>query len=132
MADKGPDCPMLQAIYESSNFYHLLLTGHFILACHHKTDVEVKDVVVRETEEAEEVPPPPPHLATSVKTLQEWLFELCDTEKPAEPITAYNFGLFESAGSYTIYLIGSKEHNKDQYAAPPTGFQSAPKYYTLL
>lgn len=65
-------------------------------------------------------------------TLQDWLFELCDSEKPDKSVIAYNFGLFETEQGYTIYLTGSKEYDKDDPDwATNNDFEPAQKYYPL-
>lgn len=44
--------------------------------------------------------------------IEQWLTNICKTERPDESITAYWFGMFES-DVYTLYLIGSKEYTPD-------------------
>ncbi len=46
--------------------------------------VVVQDVVIEDV--VDDVPPPPPHLTSNFKTLQDWLFNICDTEKPEKSI----------------------------------------------
>ena len=65
-------------------------------------------------------------------TLENWLFDLCDTESPDKSIIAFNFGLFESEDGYTIYLIGSKEFDEDDPDwATNIDFEPEEKYFPL-
>jgi hypothetical protein len=118
----------------SLNFIVLILFGHFILSCQSKTESKVTDVKlisVRQTDSASEPPPPPPPISNFM-TLQDWLFRICDTEKPDKSIIAYNFGLFETGDGYTIYLIGSKEYDKrDADWALNNDFEPEIKNYPL-
>ncbi|MBO9154935.1 hypothetical protein ACFOTA_22155 [Chitinophaga sp. GCM10012297] len=65
-------------------------------------------------------------------TLNDWLFQLCDTESPDTSIAAYHFGLFETAHGYEIYLIGSKEFDEeDSDWACNVDFEPVNKYFPL-
>ncbi len=104
-----------------------------MLACNRKTDVKagkvkVKDVVIQQV--VEEPEPPPPLWISHFKTLQEWLFKLCDTEKPGDLILTYNFGLFESKDHYTLVLTGSKQYVEFQDSVT-IDFEPTNMYYTL-
>jgi hypothetical protein len=116
------------------NIIVILLVGHILLSCNSKTETKVTDVKlvsVTQTDSVPEPPPPPPPISNFM-TLQEWLFKLCDTETPDKSIIAYNFGLFETENGYTIYLIGSKEYDKDdQDWATNNDFEPSLKYYPL-
>ncbi len=52
------------------------------------------------------------------KLLTEWLYELLEKEKPKTSIKAFNFGLFETRGGYSLYLIGARRYdpNNDDWA----------------
>jgi hypothetical protein len=65
-------------------------------------------------------------------TLEGWLFNLCDSEAPKKSIIAYNFGLFETEDSYSIYLIGSNEFDEnDSDWATNSDFEPKDKYFQL-
>jgi hypothetical protein len=118
----------------SLNIIVILLGGHILLSCNLKTETKVTDVKlvsVTQTDGVPEPPLPPPPISNFM-TLQEWLFKMCDTETPDKSIIAYNFGLFETENGYTIYLIGSKEYDKDdQDWATNNDFEPSLKYYPL-
>jgi hypothetical protein len=57
-------------------------------------NIEIRSVDVG-TVEVDDLGPPPPDFTSSFETLQEWLFSICDNEKPHKLIESYNFGLFE-------------------------------------
>ena len=116
------------------NFIFILLTGQFFMDCNHKTDSEKPEVKTEygvEREEVEEVSPPPPGLISNFKTIQEWLFNICDTEKPEKSITTYNFGLFESSDDYTVFLVGINKYGKGQDSATLIEFEPSSMYYPL-
>lgn len=51
--------------------------------------------------------PPPPGFISPFKTLQEWLFHLCDSnQQPDEAVSEYIFVLSDSPGNVDIYFVG--------------------------
>ena len=116
------------------NFIFILLIGQFFMDCNHKTHSdppEVKTEYGIEREEVEEVSPPPPGLTTKFKTLEEWLLNICDKEKPEKSITTYNFGLFESSDDYTIFLVGINKYAQGQDSVTRIDFEPSSMYYPL-
>jgi len=110
----------------------ILSVGHIVLSCNGKAKTKVTDVELVSLTQTDSVPKPPLPPISNFMTLQEWLFKLCDTETPDKSIIAYNFGLFETEDGYTIYLIGSKEYDKnDQDWATNNDFEPSIKYYPL-
>lgn len=62
----------------------------------------------------DDIGPPPPDLKSEFGTLQDWLVNICDGEKPEKPIADYNIGLFESSeGGYTLVLTGGNTYDED-------------------
>jgi len=98
-------------------FAWLILTASICWSCNNRKDNKedkVELITIIKTDTPFVPPPPPPRPPISdFMTLQDWIFKICDTEKPDKSIIAYNFGIFESETGYTIYLTGSKEYNKD-------------------
>jgi hypothetical protein len=82
--------------------------------------------------EIDDAEPPPPHFVSPYNTIEEWLFNVCDKEKPAIPIATYSFGLFEGANEYVLCLTGvnsyqlSKEREQIRI-----DFAPADMYYPL-
>lgn len=116
------------------NLIFILLIGQFFMDCNHKKDavsLEVKTEYGVEYEQVEEISPPPPGLTTKFKTPQEWLINICDTEKPEKPITAYNFSLFESPDDYTICLVGINKYDQGQDSVTRIDFEPSSMYYPL-
>jgi hypothetical protein len=65
-------------------------------------------------------------------TFNDWLAQICTTEKPDKSIVAYNFGLFETSNGYTAYLIGSKTYDPEETDwATEVDFAPTLKYYEL-
>lgn len=112
----------------------VLLIVYALLSCNHEAHVEVQklkieDVALQETEEV--VDPPPPNLTSPYNTIQDWLLALCKTEKPSDPVTTYQFGLFESQDSYTLVLTGSTHYDTDQGGVTRITFAPAAMYFPL-
>ena len=81
-------------------------------AKHDPGKLVVQDVQIEEVEDA--MGPPPPHLTSRFKTLQDWLINICDKDKPQKPISKYTFGLFESANDYTLVLVGKNTYDESK------------------
>ena len=52
-------------------------------------------------------------MSDDYKDLAGWLERVSQSSPPPEDIVAYNFGIFESEGGYTLHLIGSREYDPD-------------------
>ena len=66
------------------------------------------------------------------KEFNKWISGINKNEKPKDDIIAFWFGLFESANGYTMYLIGSKEFDKnDDDWACNSDFEPKNKYFDL-
>jgi len=115
------------------NFIFILLIGQFLICCNHKThsDPPVITEYGVEREEVEEVSAPPPGLTSNFKTPEEWLFNICDIDKPEKSITTYIFGLFESPDDYTIFLVGINRYDKGQNSVTGIDFEPSSMYYPL-
>jgi len=117
-------------------FLHLifiLLIAQFFMDSNSKKDsdsVEVKNEYGVISEKVEEVSPPPPGLTSNFKTPEEWLVNICDTENHENPNTTYNFGLFESADDYTIFVVGIN-NTQGQDSVTRIDFEPSSMYYPL-
>ena|SRR6185437_7650329 len=58
--------------------------------------------------------PPPPHLVSKFATLQDWLLNICEKDRPQKPISKYTVGLFESPNDYTLVLVGVNTYDEDK------------------
>jgi hypothetical protein len=78
----------------------------------HKKDsgMVVKHVVFTKT--VDTPTPPPPDLKSEFKSLQDWLVNICSTEKPKKLIKKYDIGLFESTNDYTLALTGENKYEE--------------------
>jgi hypothetical protein len=54
----------------------------------------------------DDIEPPPPQFISKFRTVQDWLLNICDNDKPEKPIAIYKLGLFESPNDYTLVLVG--------------------------
>lgn len=80
----------------------------------------------------DEIEPPPPHLITKFKSLQEWLTDIFENDKPKKSIAKYKFALFESPNNYTIALIGVNTYNERQNrSVTRIEFEPANMYFKL-
>lgn len=90
-----------------------------------KPKYEVDHISIVET--VDEVKAPPPDLKTTFKTLQDWLVNVCDSEKPKIAVEMYDIGVFESEKNYVVFLVGrNKYDNYDKIDFQPTNM-----YYML-
>lgn len=78
-------------------------------------------------EYADEVPPPPPHLNSNFKSLQDWLFSVCDSKKPEVLISNYTLGFFESLDDHVLFLVGLNRHGDTNRI----DFQPSDMYFQL-
>ena len=96
------------------------------------TKVTVQETLRFEEMIEDDVEPPPPNLISSFKTLQEWLFNICDKDKPQKPIVKYKFGLFESPNDYTVILVGINTYHEGEYRTIiRTEFEPTNMYFKL-
>src|SRR5690349_15418894 len=99
-------------------FIIMLSIGQFFMACNHKNDVrdeeqyEVKHIEF--TSEEDDPGPPPPGSISPFKTLQAWLVNICDNEKPDKTIATYNFALYEGHDDYTLCFTGTNTYEVSQ------------------
>ncbi len=63
-------------------------------------------LVVQDVMQEEIIEPPPPGLISKFKTMQDWLVNICDHDKPKKSIAQYKVGLFESSNENTLVLVG--------------------------
>jgi hypothetical protein len=76
--------------------------------------------------------PPPPNLVSKYETLQEWLVNMCNTEKPEKAISQYSFGLFISPNEYTLIMTGINNYRRGSSTrAIRIEFQPKDMYYVL-
>ena len=96
----------------------------------HEEQYEVKHVVF--TSEEDDPGPPPPNFTSQFKTIEEWLFSICDSEKPKKSITTYKFGLFEGENDYTLCLTGiSTKELSQTHTRTKIDFAPADMYFSV-
>jgi len=54
----------------------------------------------------DDIGPPPIPIKSSFKTLNDWLFAICDSEKPKKTIAKYSLGLIEAEHERILFLVG--------------------------
>jgi hypothetical protein len=94
-------------------------SGRFIVQ-----DIHLEDVV-------DDVPPPPSHLTSKFKTLQDWLFNICDSKELRKSIQQYSFGLFESPDEKVLFLVGQNTYTKENSSHVRTEFMPSNMYFLL-
>lgn len=92
-------------------------------------NIKITQVTFEQIED--DVEPPPPHLTSNFNTLQDWLFNICDNEKPQKVISTYNFGLYQSPNNNVIFLVGLNNYTKGQSAITRIEFQPSDMYFQL-
>ena len=58
--------------------------------------------------------PPEDRLTSRFATVQDWLFNICDTEQPKKSIAEYRFILYTSSIEYTLYLRGVNIYEEEK------------------
>jgi hypothetical protein len=92
--------------------------------------VRVQEVQLEVVED--DVEPPPLHLTSRFKTLQDWLYNICDKDKPQKPIAKCKFGLFESPNNYTLVLFGVNTYDEGKNRSiTRVEFEPANMYFKL-
>lgn len=112
----------------------MLLIVPFFMDCNNKPQPDKPKIITENVvfnEEVDDVPPPPPGLVSNFKSLQDWLFKICDRDKPGKSIMTYNFGLFESPGNYTIFLVGLNQYEKKNSLITRIEFEPKSMYFRL-
>lgn len=88
----------------------------FIASCTQNPDMKskyrIEHVSIEDT--TEDIEPPPPDLKPTFKTMEDWLFNVIDTEKPQKPIANYAIGLFESQNDRILFLIGLNKYGNNE------------------
>jgi len=98
-----------------------------------KKDTEkivVKHVTFTQTMD---IVPPPPNVKSEFNSLQDWLVNMCNTERPEKLIDKYNIGLFESSNDYyMLSLTGINTYEEgDHHSAIRVEFTPKHAFYRL-
>lgn len=113
----------------------IISTANLLMACHDKKSGQEENVKVEHvvfTSEEDVPTPPPPGFTSKFKTLQEWLSNICNTEKPRKAGLVYNFGLFEAPNEYILVLTGTNNYEKAQtHSVTLIEFEPKNMYFTL-
>ena len=68
--------------------------------------IKVVQQQVRAVEIEDIADPPPPDLKVTFNNVHDWLSNVCNHNKSKKKIEEYKFGLFESTGDNTLYVVG--------------------------
>jgi hypothetical protein len=120
---------------KGQNFVFILLFTGLCLACSQKAKTESGKITVEEvafTDIVDAVEPPPPNQASSFKSLEEWLSNICENENPEKSIASYSIGLFESSTGSVIFLAGFNKYNINKDSSNTRiEFEPANMYFPL-
>lgn len=76
-------------------------------------------------------PPFGPMPTSKFKSINEWLTEICENEKPAQPIGSFKIGLFESPDENILYLVGTNETEEGDVTRITIDFEPEEKFFLL-
>jgi hypothetical protein len=107
----------------------IFLIACFITACDKKKGVITVEKTFTET--VDDPGPPPDNLVSKFKTVSEWLGNICDGQKPVKPISTYEFGLFQSMGKYTVYMVGINKYEHGDSSSVRIEFEPVNAYFPL-
>ena len=82
-------------------------------------------------DEIDDIPLPPPRLNSNFNSLNDWLVNICKADAPKEPITNYNFGLFESEKKYIIFIVGLNKHEQNNSTFTSINYKPTNMYFLL-
>lgn len=60
----------------------------------------------------DETEPPPPHLISKFATLQDWLLNVCEKDRPQKPISKYKVGLFDAPNGNKLIVLKVKYYHE--------------------
>lgn len=63
--------------------------------------------------------------------LNDWLINICKERPSNKLVSNYEFGLFESSGEYTIYLVGINKYRNGDTSFKHIDFKPLNMYYTI-
>lgn len=87
---------------------------------------------VRFKDTQDDLAPPPPNLVSKFETLEDWLFAICNLDKPRKSVAKFKFALFESANDYTIVLTGVNAYEEGKgHSATRIEFEPNNMYFKL-
>lgn len=79
-----------------------------------------------------EIPtPPPPGFVSPFKTIQEWLFHICDVDQPQKLISEFCFLLFEAPGDELLCLVGYNSYREQDIDAVRADFKPLNMFFPL-
>lgn len=76
-------------------------------------------------------PPFGPMSTSKFKNVNEWLTNICEDEKPAQPIGNFKIGLFESPDENILYLVGTNETEEENVTHITIDFEPEEKFFLL-
>ena len=91
--------------------------------------ITMTHVVLRH--EVDEPEPPPRGLTSNFKTVEEWLSNVCDENRPIKPNDAFRVGLFESADDYIVFIVGLNTHGPKEHLITDIDFEPSNMYFRL-
>ena len=116
------------------NILFIFIAVSFIVSCSENTKAEPGKVEHKEitlVDIVDDVPPPPDELTSKFKNIKEWMFTICDGNKPEKSIGSYEFGFFESSNDYTMFLVGLNKYNNGDTFYTRIEFEPSNMYFQL-
>src|SRR5215831_6973150 len=121
-------------LLRTRNLIFILLITFPIMANGRQPGKGTKQIVVQDVtfvDFVDHVPPPPQHLTTTFKTLQDWLFNICDSKAPDKQIQCYSFGVMGFSDQKILYLVGQNTYNKEKHSRVCIAFEPPNMYFPL-
>lgn len=94
-----------------------------------RRDIIKKQLLVESIEEI--LTPPPPGFTSPFKTVHEWLFNICDSERSEKPISEYAIFLFESMENSILCLAGYNTYLEQDCESSRIDFQPSQMFFSL-
>lgn len=76
-------------------------------------------------------PPFGPMPTSKFENVNEWLTNICENEKPTQPIANFKIGLFESPDENILYLVGTNETEEGDVTYITIDFEPEETFFLL-
>ena len=115
----------------------LISNGILIILSCNQADMKSKYIVehVHLQEIKDDIEPPPLDLKPTFKSVEDWLYNICESDSPKKYISHYSIGIFESKDSYILFLVGlnrTKNHEKVDFQPTNMYFLVSKVEYKVL
>jgi len=133
-AKNPPRRPNVSHFMRVPNIIFMSLVVSIIMSCGENTNAESEKLEYKArtlVDVVDDVQPPPDELTPQFKSIKEWMFTICDGNKPETSIGRYEVGFFESPNDCTMFLVGLNKYDSGDTSYTRIEFEPANMYFKL-